>query len=201
MNEMWKFSVPGIPDELFSRGTVPMTREEIRVITLSKARLGPGMTVWDVGSGTGSIAVEAALMTPGGKFWAVERSAGGCRLIRENSARFGAGSVQVVEGEAPEALVPLPRPNRVIIGGSGGRLGDILEVVEKRILPAGRVVVNAVTLETLAGALDFFGDRWQTEVVQVSVNRSVKMGSSRLMKAGNPVYVISAWERGEDLGG
>ncbi len=201
MSELWEYSVPGIPDHLFARGTAPMTREEVRVITLSKARLGPGFTVWDVGSGTGSIAVEAARMTPGGKIWAVEKSAGGCRLIRENCSRFGADGVEVVEGEAPEALATLPRPHRVIIGGSGRRLFAILEAVREKILPGGRVVVNAVTLETLCGALDFLGSRWQTEVVQVSLNKSVKKGGSRLMKSFNPVYIISAWERGEDLGG
>lgn len=170
-----------------------MTREEVRVISLSKARLGSGMVVWDVGSGTGSIAVEAARLTPGGKVWAVERSPEACRLIYENRARFGADGIEVVEGQAPEALDGLPRPDRVFIGGTGGRLGAVLELVRKKLQPGGRVVINAVTLETLSGALELLGDSWQAEVVQVSVNKSVKMGSSRLLKAGNPVFIISAW--------
>lgn len=201
MDETWKYGVPGIPDQMFVRGKTPMTREEIRVITLSKARLGPGMVVWDVGSGTGSIAVEAARMTPGGSVWAVERSPEGCRLIRENCSRFGAASVVLVEGEAPDALKSLPRPHRVIVGGSGGRLGDILEAAREKMLPGGRLVVNAVTLETLHGALEFLGEKLPSEVIQVSVNKSVKMGSARLMKACNPVYIITSWGWGEEIGG
>lgn len=200
VDKEWAFG-PGIPDELFLRGTAPMTREEVRVIALSKARIGPGMVVWDVGSGTGSLAVEAARLTPGGEVWAVERSGEACRLIRENCARFGAVNVVPVEGEAPAALEALPRPHRVIVGGSGGRLGSILEAVRKRILPGGRVVVSAVTLETLGGALEFIGRRWDSEIVQVSVSKSVKMGSSRLMKANNSVYIISSWGWGEEVGG
>ncbi len=198
MNNPWKYSVPGIPDGLFVRGTVPMTREEIRVITLSKARLGPGMVVWDVGSGTGSIAVEAALLSPGGEVWAVERSAGGCDLIRGNCARFGLEDrLRVVEGEAPDVLGTLPPPHRVIVGGSGGKLAAILETARRNMLPGGRVVVNAVTLETLGVTMDFFKDGWETEVVQVSVCKSVKMGASLLMKACNPVFIISARGWGE----
>lgn len=197
MDDAWNFSVPGIPDAMFVRGSVPMTREEIRVITLSKARLGPGMAVWDVGSGTGSIAVEAARLAPGGKVWAVERSAEGCGLIRDNCARFGVDNVEVVPGEAPGVLDLLPRPHRVIVGGSGGRLNAILEAVREKLLPGGRLVINAVTLETLAAALDSLGDAWATEVVQISVSKSAKMGSSRLMKAYNPVFVISAWGWGD----
>jgi len=201
MSEFWNYSVPGIPDHMFLRGSTPMTREEVRVISLSKARLGSGMMVWDVGSGTGSIAVEAALLTPGGKVWAVERSPEACGLIRENLARFGAAGVEVVEGQAPEVLEDLPPPHRVFIGGTGGKLGAILEIVRQKLLPGGRVVINAVTLETLSGALELTGGGWQAEVVQVSVNRSVNMGSSRLLKAGNPVFIISVWRRGDDLGG
>lgn len=201
MDETWKFSVPGIPDDMFVRGQVPITKEEIRVITLSKARIGPGMAVWDVGSGTGSISVEAARLTPGGKVWAVERSAEGCRLIRDNCARFGVENVEVIGGEAPGALDLLPEPHRVIVGGSGGRLKEILETVQEKMLPGGRLVINAVTLETLTAALDCLGDAWNTEVVQISVSKSAKMGSSRLMKAYNTVYVISAWGWGDVVGG
>ena len=199
MNDFCKWISPGIPDRLFHRGTTPMTKEEVRVITLSKARLGPDMVLWDVGSGTGSIAVEAARLIPGGKVLAVERTHEGCCLIRENCALFGTHHVQVVEGEAPGALKALPRPHRVIIGGSGGNLESILTVIEGELLPGGRVIINAVTLETLTSALYFLGSRWQTEVVQIIVNKSVKAGSSHLMKAANPVYIISAWKRGEDF--
>ncbi|MFZ5632400.1 MAG: precorrin-6Y C5,15-methyltransferase (decarboxylating) subunit CbiT [Bacillota bacterium] len=200
MDDIRRYGGPGIPDELFSRGKVPMTREEIRVITLAKARLGPGMVVWDVGSGTGSITVEAARMSPGGAVYAVERSPGGIRLTSENCARFGLDNVVPVAGEAPGALEQLPRPHRVIVGGSGGLLKAILEEVERKILPGGRLVINAVTLETFSAALDFLGDRIPTEVIQVSVSKSEKVGSSRLLKGFNPVFIITAWGWGDVVG-
>ncbi|MFZ5643975.1 MAG: precorrin-6Y C5,15-methyltransferase (decarboxylating) subunit CbiT [Bacillota bacterium] len=173
-----------------------MTREEIRTVTLSKARLGQGMTVWDIGSGTGSISVEAARMTPGGKVYAVEKTDEGCRLTGENCLRFGVENVQVVPGEAPMALENLPPPHRVIIGGSGGHIREIIMAAGKRMLPGGRMVVNAVTLETLTSSLDFLGNAWETEIVHVSVSKAKMMGESRLMKAFNPVYIISAWKCG-----
>jgi len=201
MNDFFLYKGPGIPDELFIRGEVPMTREEIRVISLAKARLGPGQVVWDVGSGTGSIAVEAALLAPGGQVWAVERSAGGCRLIRENCSRFDVPEVRVVQGEAPGALADLPRPDRVIVGGSGGKLREILDLIREKMLPGGRLVINAVTLETLTGTLDFLRAGCQCEIVQVAVSKSLQLGSSRVMKPYHPVYIISAWGWGDDVGG
>lgn len=196
MNKLWGYSVTGVSDDLFLRGNVPMTREEVRVITLSKARLGPGMTVWDVGSGSGSISVEAAMKVTGGTVYAVERLAEGCRLTSDNATRFGLKNVIIVRGEAPEALTGLPRPHRVIVGGSGGKLEVILEKVKQLILPAGIMVINAVTLETLTAALGFLKAEWNTEVVQMSISKSEKIGNSHLMRGYNPVFVISAWERG-----
>ncbi len=169
-----------------------MTKEEIRVITLSKARLEPGMVVWDIGSGTGSISVEAARMVPGGRVYAVERSPEGCRLTSENCARFSVDNVEVLEGRAPEVLVGLPRPHRVFVGGTGGHLKAILKEIDSKLLPGGRLVINAVTLETLSTALDYLKN-WETEVVQVSISKSQLMGTSRLMKAYNPVFIIAAW--------
>ncbi|MFZ5647319.1 MAG: precorrin-6Y C5,15-methyltransferase (decarboxylating) subunit CbiT [Bacillota bacterium] len=200
MSNLRDFTVPGIPDKLFIRGSVPMTKEEIRVITLSKARIGPGMVVWDVGSGTGSISVEAARLTSGGMVYSVEKSPEGRRLTADNCARFGAANVNVVEGTAPDALYGLPRPDRVIVGGSGGKLLPILETVQDKILPGGRLVINAVTLETLSSALDFLKEGWETEVVQVSISKTQIMGMSRLLKSYNPVFIITAWGWGEKNG-
>lgn len=171
-----------------------MTKEEIRVVTLAKARLASGMTVWDVGSGTGSIAVEAARLVPGGRVFAIERSSEGLELIQKNLLQFGLQNVLTVPGEAPEALKQLPAPDRVIIGGSGGRLVEIISLVEDKLLPGGRVVLNAVTLETVAIALRGLTGPWQTEIVQLSVARGDRTGNSHLMRALNPVYIITAWK-------
>lgn len=196
MNDVWKYSVTGVSDDLFLRGNVPMTKEEVRVITLSKARLIPGIIVWDIGSGSGSISIEAAMRIAGGTVYAVERLAEGCQLTNDNAARFGLKNVVTVHGEAPEALTGLPRPHRVIVGGSGGKLEVILEKVKQVMLPAGRLVINAVTLETLTVALDFLKAEWDIEIVQMSISKSEKIGNSHLMRGYNPVFVISAWERG-----
>lgn len=186
---------------MFVRGNIPMTKEEVRVITLSKLKPGPDSVVWDIGSGTGSLSVEAALMSPGGRVYAVEKSPEGCRLTVENSIRFGADNVVVVEGEAPEALLSLPRPHRVMLGGSGGRLKDIVEVIKERLLPGGRLVINAVTLETLTSAMSILERGWETEVVQVMISKGRPVGSSRLMTAYNPVFIISASGWGEKNAG
>ena len=196
MINMKEYGVPGIPDSLFARGTVPMTKEEIRVLTLSKARLVPGLVVWDIGSGTGSISVEAAIMTPGGTVYAVEKSAEGCRLTGENCLLFGVENVKVVKGEAPGVLATLPSPDRIVIGGSGGRLKSIITAARDRLNTGGRIVINAVTLETLGLSLESLQDGWETEVIQVSVSKARVMGASRLMKAYNPVYIITAWRCG-----
>lgn len=171
-----------------------MTREEIRVITLAKARLGPEMVVWDVGSGTGSISVEAALRVPGGRVYAVERSADGIELTGRNAEKFGIDNITVVPGEAPETLRGLPAPHRVIVGGSGGKLGDILNLVGERMASGGRLVINAVTLETLSEAITCLTPPWRTEVVQIFIARGEMIGKSHIMRGSNPVYIITAWK-------
>lgn len=192
MTNLWPYTTPGIPDHLFQRGNVPMTKEEVRTITMAKARLAPGQVIWDVGSGTGSLAVEAALLTPGGTVLAIERNLEAIDLIRANATAFKAGNITVIEGEAPEALNDLPAPDRVLIGGSGGRLSAIADMVGKRIRPGGRVVINAVTLETLSSAMSLFRPHWQVEVVQVCITRTRPAGNSNLLSSLNPVFVITA---------
>jgi len=197
MRKIWPYRTPGLPDELFIRGGVPMTKEEVRVITLAKARLAPGQIIWDIGAGTGSLSVEAALVAAGGVVYAVERLAEGVDLIEQNRAAFGLDNLTVVQGEAPAALVSLPDPDRVLIGGSGGGMVEIIQTAAARLKPGGRLVINAVTLETAAEALGtlkkFFS---QVEAVQVSIARTMRAGNRHLLKSLNPVTVISA-EKGE----
>ncbi|HBC94669.1 MAG TPA: precorrin-6Y C5,15-methyltransferase (decarboxylating) subunit CbiT [Pelotomaculum sp.] len=196
MNSRWIYRTPGISDELFVRGNVPMTKEEVRVITLAKARMAPHHIVWDIGAGTGSLSIEAALQAAGGFVYAVERSPVGVYLIQSNRKAFGLDNLKVIEGAAPEALDGLPDPDRVFVGGSGGHLAGILESIHQRLLPGGRIVVNAVTLETAAQTLEllqqFYG---AVDAVQISVARLVKAGASHLLKGMNPVTVLSAEKR------
>lgn len=174
-----------------------MTREEIRVVTLAKARLAPGMIIWDVGSGTGSISVEAARLAAGGRVYAVERSPEGLELTSKNAGHFGLDNITVVAGEAPAALDSLPPPHRVFVGGSGGSLPAVLEIVEAKLLSGGRLVINAVSLETLAGAVEYLRPPWQTDIVQITAARAERIGKSQIMRGSNPVYIITAWKEEE----
>lgn len=199
MNNRWPYRTPGIPDDLFIRGSVPMTKEEIRVVTLAKARLAPGQIVWDIGAGTGSLSVETALQVPGGVVYAIERNEEGIALIRHNSIAFQLDNLRLVEGKAPEVLADLPEPDRVLVGGSGGKLEEILRVIYGRLRPGGRVILNAVTMETAARSIELLEQLFDgVDVVQISAARAVRAGGSHLLKGLNPVTVISA-EKGEKI--
>lgn len=182
----------GLPDEAFTRGRVPMTKSEVRSVILSKLRLMPSDVIYDVGAGTGSVSVEAALLLRNGHVWAFEREAEGCNLIRENANKHHAANLTCIEGEAPEVFKGCPVPNAAFIGGSGGRLEEILKALLK-VNPKMRLVVSAVTLETLAEAAKAFEHLpiLNTEIVQLSVSHARSVGGYHLMTAQNPVFVFS----------
>ena len=196
----WPWRSSGIPDGEFLRGEVPMTKEEVRSVLLGKLRVAPGDTLWDVGAGTGSVSVELALLAREGRVFAVEREPAAWPLIQANAARFGAGNLTLVKGEAPAALEGLPAPDAVFVGGSGGSLEAILAAaVEKN--PRVRVVAAAVTLETLArgwAALEKLPFR-DLEAVQVSAARTRKAGRSHLLLAQNPVFLLRGEGKGDAL--
>ncbi len=171
-----------------------MTKMEVRVVTLATARLAPEHLVYDIGAGTGSLAVEAALQTTQGQVWAIERQEEALDLIRANANRFEVNNLEVVSGVAPEALMPLPQVDRIFIGGSGGRLPEVIRVAATKLLPGGIIVLNAVTWDTLAQSQELLGQNGYVglEVVCLNVARLESMGSARLFKAQNPVYIISA---------
>lgn len=197
----WPYASSGIPDELFIRGDVPMTKQEVRAVALAKLRLTATDTVWDVGAGTGSVSIEAALVARAGSVWAVERNAAGVRLIRENADAFGCGNVHAVPGVAPEALVKLPVPDAVFVGGSAGELPSIVEAALEKNSQV-RLCVPCVTVETLTEACALLsGSRFKGfEACQVSAARAEAVGSHHLMKAQNPVFLVSARGAGGDGG-
>lgn len=180
---------------MFIRGQVPMTKAEVRAVTIAKARLTDKQVIWDIGAGTGSISVEAALTSIHGQVHAVEKEEDAVELLKQNIELFKAGNIKVYHGTAPEALAGLPAPDRVFIGGSGGSLGQIIKHVCEKLVPGGRVVINAVVLETITNAVELlkaapgFGD---LDIVQVSIAKTVKAGSVNMFKSNNPVFVISA---------
>lgn len=200
-NSRWPYASSGIPDELFIRGDVPMTKQEVRAVALAKLRLAATDTVWDVGAGTGSVSIEAALVARAGSVWAVERNAAGVRLIRENADAFGCGNVHAVPGVAPEALAILPVPDAVFVGGSAGELPSIVEAALEKNSQV-RLCVPCVTVETLTEACALLSSsRFKGfEACQVSAARAEAVGSHHLMKAQNPVFLVSARGAGGEGG-
>ncbi len=187
------WSAPGLPDSAFTRGGVPMTKEEIRALAIAKLRLAPAHVLWDVGAGTGSVSVEGAYAVPAGRVYAVERKPEAVALLKENREKFGLGNLTVVPGEAPGALAGLPAPDRVFLGGTAGRMEDILRAaLEKN--PSVRAVAAAVTLETIAETLRCFAalSFSEPEIVQLAATRVKRAGAYHLLDAQNPVWLVSA---------
>lgn len=189
--------VPGICDEEFRRDMkVPMTKKEIRVAAISSLEIRSGAVVYDIGSGTGSIAVECAMLSPDIKVYAFECNEKAQKLLRENMERFGTANVYPVDGMAPEVLDTegLEPPTNVFIGGSKGQLEDIVEKVWK-LNPEAVIVISAVTLETLAritGLAEKSTDdeyNVRCKVVQMQVNQVRQAGSYHMMQGTNPVFL------------
>ncbi|AEF86059.1 precorrin-6y C5,15-methyltransferase (decarboxylating) [Treponema primitia ZAS-2] len=183
----------GLPDEVFVRSEgIPMTKSEIRALSLAKLALRPGDICWDIGAGTGSVTVEMAMAAYRGKVYAVERQGNVLGLISQNCWAFHLGNVEPIAGEAPGGLAELPPPDAVFIGGSGGNLKEILTVILEKNSRA-RIVITAITLETAAAALALLPG---AELTQVSAARAKKAGDSHLFIGQNPVMIISAggWE-------
>ena len=190
----WPWATHGIPDELFTRGKVPMTKQEVRSVALSKLRVAPGETIYDIGAGTGSVAVELALLTgPAGRVVAIERNPEGCSLIQQNARDFGVNTIQVVEGTAPDCMDGLPAPDAAFIGGSGSNLDQIAATL-LAANPRVRVCVTCVTLETVAQALQVLSSPAFEgfEAVCINASRAHSLGAYNLMKAENPIYVMCA---------
>lgn len=194
MSSVWPYTVPGIPDDEFIRGDVPMTKREVRALTICAAKLAAGLTVWDIGAGTGSLSVEAALFTPGGRVYAVEKNDAGCALIRANAQRFETGSLEVVPGEAPDVLADLPDPDRVFLGGSGGRIENIIESCATRLRPGGVLVANVIGPRNLVRLLDSMATVSFTEPhgVYLQASRLEKLGREEYFRAQNGIWIISA---------
>jgi precorrin-6Y C5,15-methyltransferase (decarboxylating) len=180
----------GIHDNLFIRGDAPMTKEEIRSLSVVKLKLEDDSVLFDIGAGTGSVAVESALVVPNGKVYAIEKENDAADLIEQNKKKFVVPNLEVVRGYAPDVLGGLPIPTHVFIGGSSGNLRAIMEAcIEKN--PGVRFVINAITLETIAEMIKCIGELEveEEEIVSVNVSKSVKAGRYHLMNAQNPIYI------------
>lgn len=182
----------GIPDEAFIRGKVPMTKEEVRGISLSKLQLTRHSIVYDVGAGTGSVSVEMAMQAVEGRVYAIEKKPEAVELLYKNKEKFAADNLEIVEGLAPEACVDLPVPTHAFIGGSSGNMKDILKLLLSKN-PGIRVVINCIALESVGEAMNCLNvlPFEQVDIAQVQVAKGKKAGSYHLMMGQNPVYVIS----------
>ena len=183
---------PGLPDGSFIRDKVPMTKEEIREVSLCKLRLGDDAVLYDVGSGTGSIAVEAARLSDRITVYAIEKRELAQSLIRQNAGKYGVKNLSVVAGEAPEALLQLLVPSHAFIGGSSGNLAKILSCLYEKNNHM-RVVLNAISLETVAQITELLKDYplAEKEIIQVQTSRAKEVGAYHLMQAENPIYIVS----------
>ncbi len=187
-------------DEQFIRGNIPMTKSEIRAVSLSKLALREEDIFYDVGAGTGSVSVEAAFAVRRGHVYAVEQKEEGCRLIAQNREKFHVGNLSIRQGKAPEALEALPPPDRVFIGGSDGRLEEILDCVWNRNSRA-RVVLNVIALETLAKISEYVNQKGiEAEIVCIQVAKAERIGRYHMMKGQNPVYIVTLQGKTDESG-
>jgi cobalt-precorrin-6B (C15)-methyltransferase len=197
MVKTWTYKTSGIPDELFIQNDlVPgPTKEEIRVITISKARLNAGNIVIDVGCGTGGLTVEAALqIAPTGKVYAIDENPEAIKLTQANTEKFEVQEVvSIIQDKAPEALEKLPQADAVLVGGSKN-LREVLSVCKQKLKPSGRVVVNAILLETACTAIDELKNLGfkDIDVTQVVVAKGKPVESGTMMMARNPITIVSA---------
>lgn len=179
-------------DEWFIRGEIPMTKSEVRAVSVSRLELQTNSIVYDIGAGTGSVSVEAALKVPKGHVYAFEQKEEGCALIRANAKKAGLTNLTVVPGKAPESLAGYPAPDRVFLGGSSGNMEEILDLVTE-LNPAVQLVINVIALESLNQAMAWFQKKgWEPEVVCMQVSRAAKRGPYHMMQAQNPIYVLTA---------
>ena len=196
---MWKYKTPGIPDEFFERAEeVPITKEEVRAVQISKGRLSSGNTVYDIGCGSGSITVEAALQVgQQGKIYAVDIDPKAVDLTKKNLEKFGITNVDLILGDAKQKTSDLPLADAIFIGGTGGDTKDIVKLCHDKLKPGARIVIGIILIETLYAALDAMNklDFADVDITQITISKSRKTSTGTMMLARNPVTVISATKR------
>ncbi|EFI33872.1 precorrin-6y C5,15-methyltransferase (decarboxylating), CbiE subunit [Desulfonatronospira thiodismutans ASO3-1] len=186
----------GTPDHFYLHQRGMITKSEVRAVSLAKLGLEPGHVFWDLGSASGSMAIEAAMFTTGGRIVAVEKDPERISHIRENIRRFQTPGVEVLQMDLPEGIQDLPPPDRVFIGGGGEDLPEIIRQTARILKPGGRIVLNLVVFETLHKAVEILNSLdFSTEVIQVQISRGRQMPGGVRLQAQNPVFVLSALPR------
>lgn len=182
----------GLPDASFLRGNVPMTKEEIRSISLSKLALSKDSVVYDVGAGTGTIGMECALQATEGQVYAVEKNKDGIELLKKNKVKLRTDNLEIIEGTAPKALETLPKPTHAFIGGSSGNMEQILDCLFQKN-PNVRIVINAIAVDTIGEVMQLIKNQQFAvkEIVQVQISKAKELGSYHMMMGQNPVYIFT----------
>jgi cobalt-precorrin-6B (C15)-methyltransferase len=196
---MWNYKTPGIPDKNFERtDKVPITKEEVRTIQISKARLKQGQTVYDVGCGSGSISVEAALQVESsGKILAIDFDEKAIELTKKNAEKFQISNITTIFGNAKEKILELEQADVIFIGGTGGDTQKIVELSQTKLKSGGRIVIGTILIETLSAVLQIL-EKLQFEevdITQVTISKSRKTTTGTMMLARNPVTIISATKK------
>jgi cobalt-precorrin-6B (C15)-methyltransferase len=191
---LWDYSTPGIPDELFDRTEeVPITKEDIRAIAISKLRLKEGHSAIDVGCGSGSITVELCLQTKG-KVYAIDFDEKAVELTKKNLQKFGVKAEEVVLAKAQDILPKLPQVDAIIVGGTWGDTKQVIEMAVSRLKKGARIVIDTILIETMYQALTAVNELELNEIdiTQVTISKARKVTTGTMMLARNPVIIISA---------
>ncbi len=193
---MWNYKTPGIPDEYFERTeNVPITKEEVRTIQISKARLKPGQIIYDVGCGSGSISVEAGIqIESSGKVLAIDYDQNAIELTKKNAEKFNLSNITTILGNAKEKILELEKADTIFIGGTGGDTKEIVELSQDKLKSGGRIVIGIILIETLYSVLQTLEKLSfeSVDITQVTISKSRKTTTGTMMLARNPVTIISA---------
>jgi cobalt-precorrin-6B (C15)-methyltransferase len=193
---MWNIKTPGIPDELFERDEgVPITKEEVRVVQIAKARLKSGMIVYDIGCGSGSISVEAALQVEhSGHVHAIDNDVKAIELTKKNLAKFSITNVSTVNKDANESVSQLPEADAIFIGGTGKETKEIVRLCQDKLKQGGRIVIGMILIETIFSVLSLIQELSfnSVDITQVTISKSRKTSTGTMMLARNPVTILSA---------
>jgi cobalt-precorrin-6B (C15)-methyltransferase len=193
---MWQHRTSGIPDDLFERvEDVPITKEEVRVIQISKARLSPGQIVYDVGCGSGSISVEAAYQVESsGKVFSIDIDPKAVELTKKNLSKFQISNTSVILGNAMQKINELPVADAIFVGGTGGETSEIVKLCESKLKQGGRIVIGTILVETLYSVLNTIEKLKfsSIDIIQVTISKSKKTSTGTMFLARNPVTIISA---------
>ena len=191
---VWDYRTPGIPDELFERTEeVPITKEDIRAIAISKLRLKEGYSAIDVGCGSGSITVELCLQTKG-KIYAIDFDKKAIELTKKNLQKFGVKAEEVILGKAQDILPKLLEVDAIMVGGTWGDTRQVIELAVDRLKKGGRIVIDTIVIETLYRALTTINDLElkEIDITQVIISKARKVTTGTMMLARNPVMILSA---------